>query len=142
MQPTTLTPTTRANINAVVGAIHIDGQPILTERLRQTARRYLLQEQEDLQGYDAIRVPGDLLATEHLREKVRQVALMLAAVEDEPRRMAIEHIIAVLARVWWKKRYDPATHLRFATAASGHLGNMRKHFPATEPTPTSTEVSQ
>jgi hypothetical protein len=133
------TPGVPVDVDTILKNIYIEGQEILTERLRQHAKRFLLTERDELEGYSAIVVPGEPGVTRRLQFLTRSIALMLGGMEERVRQHTVEMIAAVLVRVWHDRNYHPTSHERIASAVRSHLGHMRKHFPPVVPTSPTTE---
>ncbi len=137
--PPTPTPGVPVDVDSILKNIHIEGQEILTERLRQHARRFLLNERDELEGYAAIVVPGEPDLTRRLQTCTRSIAVMLGGMEEKVRQTTVEMIVTILVRVWHDRNYHPTSHERIAGAVRSHMGHMRKHFAATAPTPPTSE---
>jgi hypothetical protein len=133
--PPTPTPSLPVDVDTILKTIHIEGQEVLTERLRQHAKQFLLTEQDELEGYSAIVVPGEPKLTHRLQTLTRFMAVMLGGLEDRVRQHTVEMIVTVLVRVWHAGNYHPTSHERIAATVRNKIVNMRRHFAATPSTP-------
>jgi|SRR5579883_694988 len=122
--------TENLDISEIVDHIHVPQHPILTERLRQYATRYLRRQRACWDGYEGVNVPGDAGRTERLRASLRDIEHLLCAIPEDRRHVAIANLGAVMIRLWHNSAPSGGAihHNRIAQSCESFIRNASSKY--------------